>query len=282
MTILVTGATGLVGREVVGQLLKTGHDVRALTRRPAVAGLPEGVTVVEGDLERPESLRAALRGVERMYLFPVPHAVSDVVAMAKRAGVRQVVVLSGAEADDDVFGSGYQVVERAVEESGLEWTHLRPGEFAGNWLDWAERVRTERVVRRPYGGAVTQPTHEADVAAVAATVLAEDGHAGMTYTFAGPEALTVAEQVKAIGVAIGQEIRFEEQDPTQARDEWIQDGYPAEVVDWLFGMWAESARDPAPVDEERAAVVQRLTGRPGRTFARWAADHAADFKQPIP
>ncbi|MEU9834958.1 NAD(P)H-binding protein [Streptosporangium sp. NPDC048047] len=278
MTILVTGATGFVGRGIVGELLKAGQTVRALTRRPAEAGLPEGAEVVAGDLERPESLWAALEGVERMYLFPVPHTVSEVVGVARRAGVRRIVVLSGAEADNDAFADGYRVVERAVEESGLEWTHLRPGEFAGNWLDWAPSVRTERVVRRPYGDAVTQPTHEADVAAVAATVLAEDGHAGMTYTFAGPEALTTREQVRAIGAAIGRKVRFEEQDPAEAREVWIRDGYPAEIVDWLFGMWAESARDPAPVDEERAAVVRRLTGRPARTFARWAADHAAAFR----
>jgi uncharacterized protein YbjT (DUF2867 family) len=280
MTILVTGATGFMGRGIVNELLKAGLDVRALTRRPATAGLPEGVDVFEGDLEQPASLRAALRGVERLYLIPAAsRTASDIVAMAKRAGVRRIVVLSGAEADNDADNEdGYLVVERAVEESGLEWTHVRPGEFAGNWLDWAPSVRAERIVRRPYGDAVTQPTHEADIAAVAATVLIEDGHAGMKYTFAGPEALTTVEQVTTIGAAIGEEIRFEEQDPVKAREQWIQDGYPAEFVDWMFGMWAESARNRAPVDEERAAVVPRLTGRPARTFAQWAADHATAFR----
>lgn len=278
MTILVTGATGVVGRRVVAELLAAGCHVRALTRRPATAALPGEVEVHEGDLEQPESLRAALAGVERLYLFPVAQTASEVVALAVEAGVRRIVDLSGAAADDETFEDGYHVVERAVEASGLDWTHVRPGEFAGNWLDWAPSIRAGRVVRRPYGGAVTQPTHEADVAAVAATALIEDGHAGQTYTFAGPEALTVAEQVETIGRAIGERVRFEEQDPVTGREEWIRDGYPGEVVDWLFGMWAESARDPAPLNEEWAAVVPRLTGRPARTFADWAAEHAAAFR----
>jgi uncharacterized protein YbjT (DUF2867 family) len=279
MTILVTGATGVVGRQVVADLVKDGrHSVRALTRRPAAAGLPGEVAVYEGDLERPESLRAALAGVERLYLFPVAEAAAEVVAMAVESGVRRIVDLSGAGADDETFQDGYHVSERAVEASGVEWTHVRPGEFAGNWLDWAPSIRAERVVRRPYGGAVTQPTHEADVAAVAAAVLLGDGHAGQTYTFAGPQALTVAEQVAVIGDAVGEPVRFEEQEPVAAREQWVRDGYPAEIVDWLFGLWEAAARDPAPVNEEWASVVPRLTGRPGRTFAQWAAEHAAAFR----
>lgn len=278
MTILVTGATGMVGRGVVAELLAAGQRVRALTRRPAEANLPDGVEVVGGDLDDPESLRAALDGVERMYPFPTGRTARGVVAAASRAGVRRVVVLSGALADSDDSEDGYLAVEHAVEESGLEWTHVRPGEFAANWLDWADSIRHERVVRRPYGGAVTQPTHEADIAAVAATVLVEDGHAGRRYTLAGPEALTTLDQVRAIGAAIGAEVRFEEVDPAQARTQWIRDGYPEEFVDWIFAMWAESARDPAPVNEEWAGIVPLLTGRPARTFTQWATDHAVDFR----
>ncbi|MGW0432333.1 NAD(P)H-binding protein [Micromonospora sp. NPDC003197] len=280
MTILLTGATGFMGRGIVGELLRAGQSVRALTRTPAAAGLPDEVELFEGDLERPATLHDALRSVERMYLIPmVPQTAAEVVAMARAAGVRQIVVLSGAAADDDVWGDdGYLPVERAAQESGLEWTIVRPGEFAGNWLDWAPAVRTQRLVRRPYGAAVTQPTHEADIAEVIAAVLTEDGHAGMTYTFTGPEALTVTEQVRLIGAALGEEVRFEEHDPAQAREQWIQDGYPAEIVDWLFGIWADSARDPAPVNEDWAAGVPRLTGRPARTFGQWAVDHAGSFR----
>jgi uncharacterized protein YbjT (DUF2867 family) len=278
MTILVTGATGMVGRHVVAELRKAGQRVRALTRTPSTAGISDGVEVVGGDLTDPSTLGPALDGVDRMYLFPVGRTARDVVAAARRAGVRRVVVLSGALADTDHSDDGYLAVERAVEDSGLEWTHVRPGEFAANWLDWAPSIRDGRVVRRPYGAAVTQPTHEADIATVAATVLIEDGHAGRTYTLAGPAALTTVAQVDTIGTAIGATVRFEELDPAVARAEWIGNGYPQAFVDWIFAMWEESARDPAPANEEWAAVVPRLTGRPARTFAQWATDHAADFR----
>ncbi|MCX5115797.1 NAD(P)H-binding protein [Micromonospora sp. NBC_00362] len=278
MTILVTGATGMVGRHVVAELVKTGHRVRALTRTPSASSLPDGVEVVGGDLTDPPSLEPSLNGVERMYLFPVGRTARDVVAAAKRASVRRIVVLSGALADTDDSEDGYLAVERAVEDSGLEWTHVRPGELAANWLDWAPTIKEGRVVRRPYGAAVTQPTHEADIAAVAARVLVEDGHTGRTYTFAGPEALTTVSQVDAIGTAIGATVRFDELDPAHARAEWISNGYPEAFVDWIFAMWAESARAPAPTNQEWADIVPRLTGRPARTFAQWATDHATDFR----
>jgi len=278
MTILVSGATGMVGRHVVAELLRSGQRVRGLTRTPATAGLPAGVEVVGGDLLKPATLERALDGVDRMYLFPVGRTARAAVAAAKRAGVQRIVVLSGALADIDDSEDGYLAVERAVEESGLEWTHVRPGEFAANWLDWAPSIRERRVVRRPYGAAVTQPVHEADVAAVAVTVLIEDGHAGRTYTLAGPAALTTVAQVDTIATAIGATVRFEELDPAEARQEWIGNGYPEAFVDWIFAMWDESARNPAPTSEEWAAVVPRLTGRPARTFAQWATDHAADFR----
>ncbi|MBF9130489.1 NAD(P)H-binding protein [Plantactinospora sp. S1510] len=278
MTILVTGATGAVGRLVVAELLNAGQHVRALTRTPAAANLPDGVEVVGGDLEDPASLEGVFDGVDRMYLFPIGRTAREVVAAAKQTGVRRIVVLSGAMAGSDDGPGGYLPVERAVEDSGLEWTHVRPGEFALNWLGWAAAIKAERVVRRPYGGAVTQPTHEADVAAVAATVLVEDGHAGRKYTLAGPEALTTVAQAHAIGAAIGDEVRFEELDPVEARGQWIRDGYPEAFVDWIFMLWAESARHPEPVNEEWASVVPRLTGRPARTFAEWATDHSADFR----
>lgn len=277
MTVLVTGATGSVGRHVVERLVAAGATVRALTRNPATAGLPEGVEVHEGDLTRPDTLRAALRGVERLYLFPVPETAREVVAAAEDAGVSRIVVLSSSsvldESGDNHSGEYHRAVERAVEESGIDWTFVRPDEFATNVLwKWGHSIRAEGVVRAPYGNAPRVLIHEADVAAVAVAALLEEGHTGKAYVLTGPEAITQADQVRAISGALGREIRFEEITPDQAR-ELMGHAMPAPVVEMVLGYLADAVVNPPAV----ADTVERVTGVPARTFAQWAADHAADF-----
>ncbi len=273
MKIFVTGATGTVGRHVVEHLLTAGADVRALTRRPESAGLPAAVEVVGGDLEQPESLASAFDGVDRMYLVAAGDT-QQVVDMAKQAGVRRVVVLSSASAgfDNGPGGEFHRAAERAVEDSGLEWTHVRPGMFAGNLVDWADAIRAEGVVKAPYGAARQSPVHELDIAAVAATALLSDGHHGKIYTLSGPEALTKAEQVAAISKAIGRDIRFEELTPEQWREHVKE--MPPFVIDWLLGLWAQTVDHPESV----LPTVQDVLGRPARTVTEWAADHAEDFR----
>ncbi|QSB14371.1 NAD(P)H-binding protein [Natronosporangium hydrolyticum] len=280
--ILVTGATGNVGRGVVDELQQAGADVRALTRRPEQANLPAGVEVVRGDLADPKTLIPALAGVARLYLFPHPETAQEVVDLAKAAGVAQIVVLSSALADqeDPEDETGNRPVELAAQRSGLAWTLVRPGEFAANWLDYAPDIRATREVRRPFGSAVSRPTHEADIAAVAATVLLADpaSHAGQIYTFGGPEALTVAEQVHILGTAIGEPVRFVELTPEQARQAWLDpaEGITHEVVDWLLDLYGSAANGPEQVGASDA--VERVTGRKPRTFLEWATDHAAAFR----
>lgn len=144
MAILVTGATGNVGRNVVRRLVEAGTEVRALTRSPRPAGLPEVVRVIAGDLMQPESLADALKEVDRMYLFPVAETAREVVALARQAGVRRIVVLSSGAVTAGFDSDFHLPVERAVEESGLEWTHVRPGEFAMNKLAlWGPSIRAE-------------------------------------------------------------------------------------------------------------------------------------------
>uniref|UniRef100_A0AAU3ICU7 NAD(P)H-binding protein n=1 Tax=Streptomyces sp. NBC_01393 TaxID=2903851 RepID=A0AAU3ICU7_9ACTN len=277
MTVLVTGATGSVGRHVVERLVAAGVPVRALTRNPATAGLPAGVDVFEGDLTRPDTVRAALRGVERLYLFPVPETAREVVAAAKDAGVGRIVVLSSSsvldESGDNHSGEYHRAVERAVEESGIDWTFVRPDEFATNVLwKWGRSIRAEGVVRAPYGDAPRVLVHEADVAAVAVTALLQDGHTGRAYVLTGPEAITQADQVRAIAGALGREILFVEITPDEAR-ELMGQAMPAPVVEMVLGYLADAVVNP-PVAVD---TVERVTGVPARTFARWAADHAGDF-----
>lgn len=266
-----------MGRLVAGHLIAAGERVRALTRNPATAALPDGVEVREGDLRQPNTVRAALRGVERLYLFPVPETAREVAAAAREAGVRRIVVLSSSSvldtSGDNHSGEHHRAVERAVEECGVEWTFVRPDEFAANVLwKWADSIRTESVVRAPYGNAARVPIHEADIAAVAATALLEDGHVGQAYVLTGPEAITQADQVRAMSEATGRPIAFEEITPDEARKA-MGTVMPAPVVEMVLRYLADAVTDPpVPVD-----TVERITGRPARTFARWAADHAAEF-----
>jgi uncharacterized protein YbjT (DUF2867 family) len=280
LPILVTGATGNVGRNVVDQLVAAGEEVRAVTRNPAAATFPDGVEVVEADLARPETLLPALEGVERMYLFPLAYLTpviqsfsdvvptTEVVELAKKVGVRRLVMLGSSDPD-------FEGLERAVEQSVPEWTILRPGEFAVNKLDyWAPSIRAEGVVRSAYPDARGTPIHEADIADVAIAALLEDGHAGARYELTGPQALTLREQVEAIAAGAGREIRFEELTHEQARAELIAQGMLPEVVDELILWYPEGYESFMPP----VHPADRITGRPARTLTQWAADHAASFR----
>jgi uncharacterized protein YbjT (DUF2867 family) len=287
MAILVTGATGNVGRNVVRRLVEAGAEVRALTRSPRTAVLPERVRAFAGDLTRPDSLTDALKGADRMYLFPVAETARDVVALAQQAGVRRIVVLSSGAVTAG-FDSDYHLpVERAVEESGLEWTHVRPGEFAMNKLAlWGPSIRAEGVVRDPFPDAAWCPVHEQDVADVAALALLEDGHGGRAYTLNGPDMLSHRRQVELIAEAIGRPIRFEVVSRDEARENYRkQGGFAAENADFLLGFEDYSGGEtdlqtPEEFDPAAAGPVptaEEVIGAPARTFTQWAHDHAREF-----
>jgi uncharacterized protein YbjT (DUF2867 family) len=267
MTILVTGATGNIGRLVVDHLLAAGAKrVRALTNNPKRAALPAEVEVVEGYLGRLETMPAALDGVERMYLAPAPPTVHDVVALVKQAGVRRIVDLSGEE------GSWWHSVAEAVERSALEWTHLWPGEFMENCLIWAEQIRTTGIVCDAYPSSANAPIAMCDIAAVAATVLLEDGHLAQAYSLTGPETITRAEQVRLIGEALGKQIPFVELTCEQAVEKLssIMGGY----AEWYLSGKAQLVDHP----QTPVPTVEAITGHPATTFAQWAVEHAAEFR----
>lgn len=267
MTILVTGATGNIGRKVVDHLLARGAtDVRALTVDPARANLPSEVEVVEGYLRKLETLPAALDGVDRMYLAPTPEAVTDVVALAREAGVRHIVDLSGEPE------SWWGAVTAAVEAGGVAWTHLWPGDFMENTTVWAEQIRTSGAVREPFPAAASAPIAMDDVAAVAATALVEPDHAGRAYSLTGPEKLTRVELVQHIGVALGRDIAFVTVSRAEAVD--LLAATMGENAQWyVHNVLAPSAEDPAVVTR----IVEEVTGRPATTFTSWAAANVHEF-----
>ncbi|WP_228123000.1 Rossmann-fold NAD(P)-binding domain-containing protein [Saccharothrix syringae] len=213
-------------------------------------------------------------GVRRAHLVSVAGDGPAVVEVLAEAGVRRLTHLGHDDpgrGDDDPLESWHRVFRRAVESSGMEWTHLFPGEFMANTLAWAPSIRERGVVRSPFGGWNTALVHEDDIAAIAVAALLEDGHAGRTYRPTGPEPVRRRDAVRVIGEAIGREVRFVELTPGQAREEW-REVYPAEVVEWFLEMGA-GAGDVGWVSPD----VERVPGRPGLTFERWARDHAADF-----
>lgn len=277
--ILVTGATGSVGRHVLADLLAAGHRVRALTRNPDSADIPERAEIVQGDLAKPDLLADALLGVHAVYLMAMGGSPQQVVDVAKRSGVQRIVLLSTDEVRDDVEGRPNAVAEvhgafeRAVARSGLRWTVLRPNEFAGNSLQWAPQIRAGDVVRAPYPLACTAPIHERDIAAVAVRALTEDGFHGATYVLTGPHALTHADQLDMIGAAIGRRLRFHEIPAEQAREAMVRYA-PVPIVDAVLGQLAAAVDHPPVLTD----TVRATTGRPARTFQEWAREHADDFR----
>ncbi|BCJ48348.1 nucleotide-diphosphate-sugar epimerase [Actinoplanes ianthinogenes] len=280
MRILVTGGTGNVGRLVVEQVARHGADVRVVSRNP-------GDGMMRGDLADPETLVPALRGVDRMYLFPCPGTAAEVVRLARQAGVRRIVTLSSGAVTTGYDTDFHLPVERAVEASGLEWTHVRPAEFMLNnlWL-WGPSIRAERTVREPFPDRTGQPVHERDIAEVAAAALLGEGHHGVAYTLYGPEPISRRDQVRAIGEALGEEVRLEVVSPARAREMYLaQGGFAAASADFLTGFQSYSAGTPDPVPAPagqpaapvRMPTAEDVTGRPARTFAEWARDHAEDF-----
>jgi len=256
-----------------------GEHVRLTSREPGAAGFPLGAEVVAADLERPETLPAALEGAQRVFLYAKPDGIDGFVAAAESAGVRHVVLLSSgavlqADPESNPIARMHTVVESAIEKSELAWTFIRPGMFATNALWWWQRsIRDEGVVRVPYADARTAPIHEKDLAALAVTALTEPGHRGRAYPVWGAESLTLREQAQCIGAAIGREITFEVIPVEQARVE-LGKTMPQIGIDAVLAGW-EAGLTTTP---QVSTVIEEVTGRPAHTFAQWAKDHAPDFR----
>ncbi|MFF0508358.1 SDR family oxidoreductase [Streptomyces fimicarius] len=272
MTILVTGATGTVGRRVVEQLLERGEHVRALTRDPARAELPAGVDVVRGDLTDPASLEPALDGVTGLHLitfggglFAPLETGEEILGLAREAGVRRVTVL---------HGGGGTPMENAVRASGFDWTVVMPVEFMANALEWAPGIRSEGVVREPFVDRLSAMVHESDIGAVAAVALTEDGHGGQEYLVTGPQVLTVRDKAAAVGAARGADVELVELTEEQALESWRGQGMPEDVIAFLIDVY----RDTPPEGRTVIDTVEKVTGRPARTFAQWAEEHAEHFR----
>ncbi|WP_280413949.1 NmrA family NAD(P)-binding protein [Nocardia carnea] len=264
MTILVTGATGNTGRHVVAELLGRGQPVRALTRdtQRAAALLPSGVEIVAGTHTEPGTLEAALDGVTGLHITVtagVAETGPELVRRAVAAGVERITIL---------WGGYVGPAETAVAESGVAWTRLEPQEFMSNALTWRESIRGEGVVREPFD-LPSAVVHEGDLGAVAALALTEEGHAGRAYNLNGPEALTTSTRVDILSAALGRHIAFQQIGGEAAVGRMLREGVSRADAEYVVGWHADPPAEARIPD----GTVERLLGRPARTFADWVTEH---------
>jgi len=277
--ILITGATGMIGGKIVASLLAEGRACRILTRKPEKAAqFDPRVERAIGDLDDPETLSAALAGVDRIFLVTSNTRQDEaVIAVGRRRGLKHIVKLSTQEAGwTPVRGHGHWHHERQVliQESGLEWTFLQPCMFMSATLAWAPSIRQSGIVRYPGGAGLLAPIDPADIAAVAARALTEPGHAGKSYELTGPELLSVADMAKSIGTALGRSISYEDQTESDFIEDALAMGFPKYLAEGLAETFALiRGGDFAHLTD----AVKKVTGREPRSYVQWLGDHLPDF-----
>ncbi|MGQ4617556.1 NAD(P)H-binding protein [Nocardia sp. R7R-8] len=270
--IVVTGATGNVGGELVRILTADGEEVAAVSRRSGP--LPDGVAHRAADLGDPDGLRDAFDGADGLFLLVAGDDPDAILGIAKEKGVRRVVLMSSQGVGTRPAAYGHAAMfEAAVRDSGLAWTILRSGGLDSNALAWAESIRADRTAAAPFGNVGLPNVDPADVAAVAAVTLREDGHIGRTYELTGPELVTPRDRAAAIGAALGAPVRYVEQTRDEARAQMLA-FMPEPVVDGTLAILG----DPLPAEQRISPDVAHVLGRAPRTFADWAIRSAAAFR----
>jgi len=286
--ILVVGATGNVGREVVRQLAAAGAPLRALVRNPAKAShirLP-GVDVVVGDLTRPETLDAALSGVDRVFLASPAHPdqvehQGNLVQACKRSGAGRVVKVSVAGGPDAAtqIGRWHWTTEKQIEASGLGFTMLRPSLYMQQTLRFAPSIAASASFALPCGSGEVPLVDCRDVAAVAVAALMSDDHDRRIYDLTGPESLSFEAVAAAIGQAVGRKVDYVHVPPDYARKQMLADGVPAWLADDMLLLFASIREGYGGAVTD---TVQKVTGERPRSFLQFARDHAADFREGQP
>lgn len=286
--ILVVGATGKVGREVIRQLAVAGEPVRALVRNPARAShirLP-GVEIAVGDLRQPETLDAALGGVARVFLASPaePDQVelqANLVQASKRKGVERIVKISVAGGPDAAtqIGRWHWTTEKQIEASGLGFTMLRPSLFMQQTLRFAPSVAATGTFALPCGSGEVPLVDCRDIAAVAVAALTRDGHERRIYDVTGPEALSFEGVAEAISQAVGRKVTYVHVAPEYARKQMLADGVPVWLADDMLVLFGSIREGYGGVVTD---TVQKVTGEGPRTYLQFARDHAAEFREGHP
>jgi len=286
-TILVTGATGNVGKALVARLRARGHVVRAVTRQIEGRATLAGVQLIQGDPSRPDTLVSAFQDVRAVFVNPMATqgATAKWLALARAAGVARVVALSAINVDDDpasqpsrLRGVNHQEIEQSIADCGLEWVALRTSPHASNARAlWSAQLRAGDVVRGTYAASTAAPIHERDIAEVAAEALITPALVGQRPVLTGPESLTQEQMVLTIGEMLGRPVDYVEIDPGAAKRVMLERGFPfpPELIDRLHALLANAVGHPA----ETTRTIEEILGRPALTFASWVREHAEDFRR---
>ncbi|MEV7503124.1 NAD(P)H-binding protein [Streptomyces sp. NPDC093018] len=279
--IVVTGATGNVGRTLTQALAEAGEQVTAVSRHAAT--VPDGVRHIQADLARPQGLAAVLDGAKALFLLlsgdlHAPEArPADIIDLAAASGVRRVVLLSSQGVATRPLGPtriAMRALEDALRKSGLDWAVLRPGGFASNAFAWAESVRTQGVVAAPFGDIGVPVVDPADIAEVAAACLLEDRHTGGVFELTGPEVITPRQQAEAIATALGSPVRFHELTREEAKAAMTR-FVPPELADDTLDIIGA----PNSAELRISSDVARVLGRAPRPFGDWVARNIAAFRR---
>jgi len=280
--ILVTGATGNIGSQLVKLLVAKGEPVRVISRdEKKVSHLDPAVERVIGDRHDPSVVRKASQGADKVFMlamvFDKDHEGDRLlVEEAKRAGAAQIVMVSShaVELEGNLIGRLHREKEALIAQSGVPWTILHPGGFMSNSLQWAEVIKSQAKVFNPMGKGKTAPISPYDIAAVAAVGLTSSGHEGKTYALTGAESLSNAEQVEILSKVIGKPIECVDIPVEVAAERAIASGLPEALVKSLAELWAQVRKESYTFQTNE---VERITGQPAQTFETWCREHRSAF-----
>ena len=282
MTYLITGATGDVGSRVVERLLQGGDRPRVFVReeKKARSRFADRVYVFVGDLADPASLRAALEGVDALFLVntgpQIPAQDEEAAKVAKAAGVTRLVKLSSMDVEHSLaIGAWHERGEAAIRASGIPFTFVQPTGFMSNLLAWAPSIKAEGVVRASTGDGRRAFIHSDDVAAVATKALTTGEYDGESLPITGPTALSFAEVTAKLGAAIGRRLTFQPISDEEARQRYAASGASSPETEAHVSLWRA-------IREGRLANitdnVERILGRKPIAMDQWAMENAAAFR----
>jgi uncharacterized protein YbjT (DUF2867 family) len=275
--ILVTGASGTIGSELVKLLVEAGQSVRAgyRSRRPDLAGIDS----VRLDFETGEGLESAVAGVDAVFLLAgslEDQATAEirVVGTAKRVGVQRLVKLSvlACETEAYSFARIHRKVERVIEQSGIRHTFLRPGSFMQNFVNYhGDTIRSEEAFYLPCGDAREAFVDARDIARVAAHALTNDGHEGKAYDLLGPEVLSYADAAGKLSEVVGREIRYVDLPDAEFKNAMLGAGLPNWYADQLPSLYQYIREGEF---SKSSTAIKDVTGQDPISFDQFARDYA--------